>query len=115
MQPKRLVKAKLGEQERCSANRTQNGGPAGFCSAYMGLARRAEVLFGELKACSAYRSQQTTPTTDFWPLLGEQVGVFGEQHAVPSPSVRKRLWRKKEPDSDENLMEDSSDREINIT
>ena len=61
-------------------------------------------LLGEQNPCSAYRSRQTTTTTDSWPLLGEQKGVFGEQPVIPSKRVLKLGLSERELDSDENLI-----------
>ena len=61
-------------------------------------------LLGEQDPCSAYRSQQTMPTTDCWPLLGEQKGMFGEHHMIPSKRVLKLGLSERELDSDENLI-----------
>ena len=71
-------------------------------------ARRTEAVLGELKhllgeqnTFSAYRSRQTTSTTDFWPLLGEQKGVFGEQRVIPSKRVLELELSEKELASNE--------------
>ena len=61
-------------------------------------------LLGEQDPCSAYRSQQTTPMTDFWPLLGEQKGVFGEQHMILSKRVLILRLSERELGSDENSI-----------
>ena len=74
VQPKRLVKAKLGEQERCSANRTQNDGPAGICSASRSCVRRAEDF--ARRAEDVFGEQNTTDNSDdgFWPLARRAEG-----------------------------------------
>ena len=74
VQPKRLVKAKLGEQGRCSANRTQNTGPAGFCSGYRVCVRRADAL--ARRAGSLLGVQITADNSDdgFWPLARRAEG-----------------------------------------
>ena len=90
--------------------------------ALQAYARRAEEVFGEQKAslgeqkrCSASRTRQTTPTTDFGPLLGEQKAVFGEQHADPRKRWPNLGSSEKEPDFDENLRRRRTGQRINIT
>ena len=88
--------------------------------ALQAYARRTGAVFGEQKAllgeqemCSASRTQQTTPTTDFGPLLGEQKSVFGEQSVVPSKRWLNLGLSEKEPDFDENLRRRRAEQEIN--
>ena len=114
VQPKRLIKAELGEQGRCSASCTRNRGAAGICSAsHEGCSASSASLLGEQAFCSASRVAQGLRRR----FLGgaRRTGLGARRaRAIPSPRVRKRVLREKEPDSDENLMRDRSDQEIKM-